>query len=78
MLKIDGHDNAIIGVATPWIGGSRPEVLVYDADTIAENLIKEGMTFEEAQEYISFNIEGAYVGEDTPIIVWKADPDEYS
>ena len=28
------------------------------------------MSLEEALEYISFNIEGAYVGEATPIIVW--------
>ena len=78
MLKIDGHDNAVIGVATPWIGGNRPEVLVYDADKMVENLTEEGMTPEEAQEYITFNIEGAYVGEDTPIIVWRTDPDEHS
>jgi hypothetical protein len=25
---------------------------------------------DEAEEYISYNIEGAYVGETTPIIVW--------
>jgi hypothetical protein len=31
------------------------------------------MTSEEAREYIEFNIEGAYVGEATPIICWTED-----
>jgi hypothetical protein len=29
------------------------------------------MTEEEALEYIEFNIENAYIGKDTPIIVWE-------
>ena len=29
------------------------------------------MTSDEALEYIEFNIEGAYVGEQTPIVMWS-------
>jgi hypothetical protein len=29
------------------------------------------MTEEEANEYILFNIEGAYIGKDTPVLVWQ-------
>ena len=35
--------------------------------------MKDGMTAEEAREYIEFNIEGAYMGPDTPILVWMED-----
>ena len=74
MLKIDGFDDAIIGVATPWVNHSRTDVLVYDAERIRAILMKrDGMTSEEAREYIEFNIEGAYVGESTPIICWTED-----
>jgi hypothetical protein len=31
------------------------------------------MDFGEAREYIEYNIEGAYVGPTTPILVWKHD-----
>jgi len=31
---------------------------------------QDGMTEEEAIEFIDFNIVGAYVGESTPIIMW--------
>jgi hypothetical protein len=49
-------------------------VLVYDAEKIRDLLMKrDGMTMEEAREYIEFNIEGAYVGPHTPIILWKCD-----
>lgn len=74
MLKIDGHDNAIIGPALLWKeDGSRVEVLVYDAELIRHNLVINGLTSEEAREFIEFNIEGAYVGPDTPILVWPED-----
>lgn len=74
MLKIDGHDNAIIGPALLWKeDGSRIEVLVYDAELIRHNLVINGLTSEEAREFIEFNIEGAYVGPDTPILVWPED-----
>ena len=74
MLKIDGHDNAILGPALVWgKDGTRTEVLVYDAEIIRDNLMDDGMTSEEAREFIEFNIEDAYVGEDTPILVWTQD-----
>jgi hypothetical protein len=28
---------------------------------------------EDAREFIEFNIEGAYVGEHTPVLVWPQD-----
>lgn len=73
MLKIDGHDNAILGPAFAWTSEGQTAILVYDAEIIRENLIKEGLTSEEAREYIEFNIEGAYVGPDTPVLVWTQD-----
>jgi hypothetical protein len=73
MLKIDGHDNAIIGPACIWTDHTRIDVLVYDAEIIRENLMKEGMDSEEAREFIEFNIEGAYMGRDTPVLVWTQD-----
>ena len=73
MLKIDGHDDAILGPACIWRGSSRVDVLVYDAELIRENLMRDGMTSEEAREFIEFNSECAYVGEDTPVLVWTQD-----
>ncbi len=74
MLKIDGHDNAILGPALVWgKDGTRTEVLAYNAEIIRDNLMNDGMAGEEAREFIEFNIEGAYVGEDTPILVWTQD-----
>jgi hypothetical protein len=73
MLKIDGHDNAILGPAMIWRDRTTVDVLVYDAEIIRDNLVKEGMDPDEAREYIEFNIEGAYVGEHTPVLVWPHD-----
>lgn len=74
MLKIDGHDDAIIGPAMIWGNGERISVLVYDAEAIRLTLMeRDNMDADEAREYIEFNIEGAYMGPDTPILVWMED-----
>ena len=65
LLKIDGFDEAIIGVQECI----EPK-LVYDIDKIAEILIKrDEMTEEDAYDYISYNITSAYVGKKTPLLV---------
>ena len=72
MKQWDGLDDAIIGQASIWNGNKRVEVLVYDADKMIKVFVdRDGMSEEEANEYILFNIEGAYIGEDTPVLVWQ-------
>jgi len=74
MLKITGHDDAILGPALIWGNGERISVLVYDAEAIRSTLMeRDNMEADEAREYIEFNIEGAYMGPDTPILVWPDD-----
>jgi hypothetical protein len=74
MLKIDGHDEAIIGPAFIWRDNTMVKVFVYDAEKIREHLMsKDGMGMEEAREFIEFNIEGAYMGTHTPVLVWTDD-----
>ena len=75
MMKIDGYDEAIIGPAMVWTeDGNLRDVLVYDAEVIRETLMKrDGMSFADAREYIEFNIEGAYMGPHTAILVWPND-----
>ena len=72
MKQWNGFDEAKIGIASVWNGNERVEVLVYDGEKMAQQLIiKDGMTEDEAFDYIDFNIDGAYIGKDTPVIVWK-------
>jgi len=63
ILKIDGFDDAIIGVQE----GMQPR-LVYDLWKMVD-ILKEDMSEEDALDHISYNITGAYVGEATPVIV---------
>lgn len=66
VLKADGFDDAVIGVASRC--GS-VDVLAYDVEKIILKLMLDGMTREEAEEYFEFNILGAYVGEYTPVFI---------
>ena len=70
MVKYDGYDEAIIGPASIWRDSTTVTVLVYDAEKIREILMRDGMDAEEAREFIEFNIEGGYLGIETPVLVW--------
>lgn len=73
MIKYDGYDEAIIGPAYIWRGNQQVQVLVYDAEKIREILMRDGSDAEEAREFIEFNIEGGYLGIETPVLVWPQD-----
>jgi len=73
LIKMDGLDKALIGRSCIWDSTGRQEDrLVYSGEKIVAILIaRDGMTADEALKYIEFNIEGAYVGEQTPIVMWS-------
>ncbi len=60
LLKADGFDDAIIGVADDSMR------LIYSIKKCVEILMKD-MDEEDALEYFNFNVRCAYVGEKTPI-----------
>jgi hypothetical protein len=64
LLKMDGFDEAIVGVVQR-IG---LQAICYDTHKVIEILMKD-MTEEEAWDYYSFNMLGAYVGESTPVFL---------
>jgi len=71
MKTWDGFDACVIGVAHIWRDQTTVEVLVYNADAMIETMVdRDGMTHEEAYEYFEFNIEGAYIGIDTPVLMF--------
>jgi hypothetical protein len=73
-LCADGFDDAIIGWTDSWGphengGVSRPVRVVYSIRRCVELLVEQGMSQEDAAEYLEFNTVGAYVGPQTPIFV---------
>jgi len=78
MIRIKGFDAAILGPSFVWREGGQFECLVYDAEKIRSILMRrDGMRHDEAREYIEYNIEGAYVGEHTPVLLWSEDQWDY-
>ena len=73
MIKYDMYDEAIIGPAMIWRDQQQVQVLVYDAEKIRDILVEQGMDPEETREFIEYNIEGGYLGIDTPVLVWPND-----
>ena len=68
LLFADGFDDCILGVTAHQPG--RPQVAVYDARAMLRQLVdQDGFTEEDAQEHLSYNVFGAWVGERTPVYI---------
>jgi hypothetical protein len=64
VLLADGFESAFLGIARQF---GKP-FAVYDQHECIRQLA-ESMSIEEAEEYFSYNVEGAWVGENTPAFI---------
>ena len=71
-LLIDGaHTHrALVGVGRRC---GQPLLAVYDRARLVQGFVDSGMTWEDAEEWVCRNIEGAWVGESTPLILEAID-----
>jgi hypothetical protein len=71
LLLVEGFDKAFMGVIERC---GQPPIAIYDRERCIERLMKrDGMSPEGAEEFFSFNVEGAWVGEGTPGFLWRPD-----
>ena len=63
LIKADGFDDAVVGIEVNTFR------LVYSIDRMIAILTKD-MSYEDAIEYLDFNVFSAYVGERTPIYIY--------
>tara|TARA_R110000751_G_scaffold76176_2_gene153322 strand:+ start:1776 stop:2054 length:279 start_codon:yes stop_codon:yes gene_type:complete len=70
VLLADGLEDAFLGVSC----GFGPSKAIYDWDKCVEVFMnRDGMTYEEAVEWIDYNVTGAYFGEQTPEFIFMYD-----
>lgn len=67
ILMADGFEDAFLGVAVQF---NKP-IAIIDYNKCLDILRKDGMSLDEAEEYMEFNVTGAYVGENTPAFLFK-------
>ena len=71
-LFADGLDEALVGMAERC---GEPTLAVYDyARAVEVFMTRDGMAYEEAVEWMDFNVVGAWMGPHTP--VWLRRPEE--
>ncbi len=63
-MTANGLDDAIIGLSVDGL-------FVYDIDECVEIFKKDGMTHDEATEYVEYNVTNTYVGEGTPLFMYQ-------
>ena len=67
ILIADGFEEAFMGVAMQF---NNP-IPIFDYNKCLEILQEQGMSYVDAEEYMSFNVTGAWVGEGTPAFLFK-------
>jgi hypothetical protein len=73
-LTWTGCEAALVGVLDCADGVKRA---VYERNALVQVFIDQGMEPDDADEWVSVNIEGAYIGKATPLIVewnWAGPP----
>jgi len=65
-LLWDGLESALVGIARRC---GQPTLAVYDYNLCIEALMQEGMSHDEAVEYIEFNVVGGWLGPNTPVML---------
>lgn len=65
-VTLSGCDSAIVAVG---VRCGQPPLVCYSRPKLVAHFVAEGMSVEEAEEWIDVNIEGAWVGETTPIVL---------
>ncbi len=71
-LAADGLEAALLGVGTQG-----PHVLlIYDLAAVRALLVTQGCAEDEVDEYIAYNIIGAWVGPATPVFVERMTMEE--
>jgi hypothetical protein len=70
-LLADGFDEALIGFSQRM---NEPMLAVYSYEKMVQVLMdNDDLSYDDAVEYVDFNVVGAWVGEQTPIIVMPLD-----
>jgi len=64
-LIADGFDDAIIGTCQR----DGEVIVVYDIGKCIDSLLRDGMDYQEAEEFFYYNTINCYVGEKTPIFI---------
>ena len=65
MLAV-GFEEALIGYGNQF----NNHVAIYDRNKCINILMqRDGMDKEEAEEYFEYNVQGSYVGEETPVFL---------
>jgi len=67
-LVIPGAGSALVGYAERC---SQPTLAVYDYHLLIEHFMSHGMTYEQAHEWVEFNVIGAWLGPGTPLILTR-------
>ena len=71
-IMYDDLDDALVGIISR--AGTDPLAL-YDRNKILEIFIADGLTHEQAEEHVCFNVEGCWAGPHTPFLAsFNLDP----
>lgn len=67
---MDGYDDCILGVCERF--GQEP-LIAYDFEKVISKLQTDGLSYDDAVEWFYYNQIGAWVGDRTPVFIFRQD-----
>lgn len=65
-ILFDDCDAALVGIAGQQY---KPPLAVYEYELLVQVFVDQGMDLEDAMEWVSFNVQGVWAGDHTPLIL---------
>lgn len=65
----DTFDPCLVG----WVQQAGRRVVCYDGQALVEAIRADGLSDEEAQDYLEYNVYSLWVGDRTPMILYRPD-----
>lgn len=69
ILMADGYEAALVGYVEMFTNDGHHLVACYDREKCLQCLMKQGMKYDEAQEWFEFNTLGAWPGRQGPVFL---------
>lgn len=70
-IRVDGFDNCLIGLGFQFTSTQGVKTIaLYDRRKCIEHIQEQdGISFDDAEEFFEYNIQGTYIGEGMPVFI---------
>jgi hypothetical protein len=71
VMRIKGFETCELGACKTWDNGRLVTRMIYDGQMMIDQMVDEGMSWEEAADSVGREVVGDYCGDSSPIVLMR-------